>query len=368
MFMEKLEDRLSLSAGSGILPTLFRVVPAANTDPTSVQPTVEFGLVNGRYVRKTSAVAADGRLLSFSLSGRGTGQAFADGGGFRLSLSGTDARSALTVSSSSLGGLLTGISVGGALKSLSAKTCTVGGDVSTSGPLGRATSFALSSASGSTIHFTIGSGGLPTDITAALVSDVILYSPSTIQSLVVGQWLNLNPDPDLITASSIRKLAVTGGRGIPGNFGADIRLGPNPLALRSLTIKGAFQNATIWAAGGIGTAKIGSMSGSNIYLGVDPNGATAPAGFIQVSTLGSLTLTGPGTAFYDSNIVVPRISSLRLGKVADVVTTQFQFGIQANFIDAYIRKTQSGGSIQYHKVDVPGEFDNVGTAFSARIV
>lgn len=350
------------------MPTLFRAVPLTDTDPARVRPAVEFGLVNGQYVRETTAVAADGRRFTFSLSGRGDGQAFAEGDGFRLSLSGTDTRSALTVSSSSLGGLLTGISVGGALKSLSAKTCTVGGDVSTSGPLGRATFFALSSESGSTIHFTIGSGGLPTDITAALVSDVILYSPANIQSLVVGQWLNLNPDPDLITASSIRRLAVTGGRGIPGNFGADIKLGPDPIALRSLTIKGAFQNATLWAAGGIGTAKIGSMSGSNIYLGVDPNGTTSPGGFIQVSTLGSLTLTGPGTAFYGSNILVPRIKSLRLGKVADVVTTQFQFGIQANFIGSYIRKTQTGGSIQYRKLTAPGVFDNVGTAFSARIV
>jgi len=366
MFMEKLEDRRFLSAGLDFPPT--RVLPTVHPESIGVLPTVEFGLVNGRYVRKATAVAADGRRYNFSLSGRGTGQAFADGDGFRLGLSGTDVRSALTVSSSSLGGLLTGITVGGALKSLSAKTCTVGGDLSTSGPLGRATFFALSSESGSTIHFTIGSGGLPTNITAALVSDVVLYSPSDIQSLIVGQWLNLNRDPDSITASSIKKLAVTGGRGIPGNFSADIRLGPDPFALRSLTIKGAFQNATLWASGGVGTAKIGSMSGSNIYLGVDPNGTTSPGGFIQVSTFGSLVLTGRGTAFYDSNIVVPRISSLRLGKVADVVTTQFQFGIQANFIGSYVRKTKTGGSIQYRKLAAPGVFDNVGTAFSARIV
>jgi len=133
-------------------------------------------------------------------------------------------------------------------------------------------------------------------------------------------------------------------------------------------IGGAFQNATLWASGGVGTAKIGSMSGSNIYLGVDPNGTTSPGGFIQVSTLGSLVLTGPGNAFYDSNIGVPRISSLRLGKVADVVTTQFQFGIQANFIGSYVRKTKTGGSIQYRKLTAPGVFDNVGTAFSAQIV
>ena len=203
MFMEKLEGRLSLSAGTGILPALFRAVPVTDMDPTSVRPAVEFGLVNGHYVRKTTAVAADGRRFTFSLSGRGNGQAFADGNGFRLSLSGTDKRSALTVSSSSLGGLLTGISVNGPLKNLLAKTCTVGGDVSTTGALGSATFFALSSESGSTIHFTIGSGGLSTNITAALVSDVVLYSPSDIQSLIVGQWLNLNRDPDSITASSI---------------------------------------------------------------------------------------------------------------------------------------------------------------------
>src|SRR5882757_3294672 len=105
--------------------------------------TVDFGVVNGRH-RAAFASAPDGTRFVFSISGNGSGQAVADGDGFRLAVSGTDARSSLNIFTDDFG-LITGLAVDGSLRSINARGCTIGGDASVTGTLASASLFAISS-------------------------------------------------------------------------------------------------------------------------------------------------------------------------------------------------------------------------------
>lgn len=362
MHCESLETRRLFSAG-----------PVAHALPGGLSPadafTTDFGFVNGRH-RAAFVSAPDGTQFVFTISGNGTGTATADGAGFRVALAGTDARSSLNVFTDNIG-LVTGLTVDGSLRGITARGCTVGGDVGISGTLGFAALFGLSSEAGNTIHFDIGGAGVPTDLGVALVSDVTLTTNSPIRGLRVGRWADLNAEPDVITAPSIGLLKSFGGRGYTGSFEADLNLtAPGVTSLARMDVAGGLNGAAVRAAGSIGKVTVGAMHDSLLLAGVRSGLATLPAAasdFVTPASIASITVRGTApAAFSDSVIAASSVGRVVVGRVGSQNATPAPFGVAATSVGYYKRLT-TGRPVLAKAVSTLGPFDSEGS-YAAQIV
>lgn len=361
-FCERLEGRRLLSAAA----------VAGGHNPQAAPNdafTADFGFVNGRN-RSAFASAPDGTHFDFSLSGNGTGHAVADGVGFALTLTGTDARSALNVFTDNFG-LITSLTTDGSLRSIDARECTIGGDVAVAGTLGAASLFGLSSEIGNTIHLDIAGAGVPTDLGIALVSDVTLTTASPIRSLRVERWADLNPEPDVITAPSIGSIKTFGARNVTGSFEADLNLtAEGGQSLRQMNVLGGLNGSTIRAAGSVGNITVGAMHDSALLAGVSPSVAglpTSASDFVSSQSIASVTVRNrTGAAFSDSVIAAASIGRIRMGKVGTNATAPTTFGVAAVNVKDYRRLTNTKPVVRKN-VTTPEIFDSEGS-YAAEVV
>ncbi|MEO8037614.1 MAG: Ig-like domain-containing protein, partial [Betaproteobacteria bacterium] len=150
---------------------------------------------------------ADGTLVTFALSGRGVGSIVATDDGYALSLDGTDATSAVSITASGGDGtfVLVGVTAAGPLRSFDAEAATLRGDL----VVGRIDALALGDIAGP-LTLTIGAGSAGTTFSARHVSDASIVADSPLKSVTVLSWLDTDATADSIAAPALDKLVVTG--------------------------------------------------------------------------------------------------------------------------------------------------------------
>jgi len=281
---------------------------------------------------------ADGTTVTVSLHGAGTGTIYLPYDGWcdasSIILSGTTCTSSLTIttkgpgSGTSLGGIDT---QGGSLGSINASTTDLQGNVR------------------------VGSSSNPNAAVSMTFDQIKNSSISTampLKSLTATEWLDDNGTPDILTAPSVGKLAITGKKanaktgipGIRGDFGADLvltgaampakkaTLGSVNIAgdllsgsqwdirsgyIGSLTFNGTVDHSIIRSAGDIVSIKVGASNGSDFGAGVgfdllqsDGHVAVGDAANAPRATIKTFTVAGWKLAksqpiprfFIDSNI------------------------------------------------------------------
>lgn len=222
---------------------------------TAAQPvTIEwkFGAVPGRTKpAKLRLQDADGSIATFSLSGKGTGEIIASGGGWNLALANTDATSAVGIAVTAGRVDLANISLGLA-KSFVAPAVNLTGALVSAGSLATLTLADISA--GSTITLA-GAAGLK--FTAGRITSLALASTGPIKSLRAVDWQRSGVVASSITSPALASLQITGNAaaGVAGNFCADLTLTGSPAsrsALTAATIAGTLDDCTWSIDGAVG--------------------------------------------------------------------------------------------------------------------
>lgn len=237
-----------------------------------------FGQVGARRNVKLTLKDEDGTLVTFSLSGPGTGQVYSLDGQWYLQFTGTTTTSVATITTKKTStpgddGLvaLAGIRVGGgdilpsavpigdgddgvaSLKSLTGKTTRLSGELIVTGWLG---SLTLDDLNGVLIRIEDSEGvGMPISLTFDNVENTSLYSAVPIKSLSVRQWLNTDEEGDWIGPAGETDLWI-GTLQSKGDFQAGLDLDRDPtvgLALSKATIGGRVGPETWRIGGNVGT-------------------------------------------------------------------------------------------------------------------
>ena len=220
-----------------------------------------FGKVGGRNT-KLSFTTTAGTLVTLTLNGGGTGQAFVSGGKLNLVLTGTDRGSTLLIKTKGGDGQVTlgNVRADGPVQSIFARTANLAGTLSVRGSLAN---LFLSNDSG-----TIAAAGPIGNVTVLgnltngyVLSGVDLGS----DGLVGGSGLAA----DSFSAGFIRSLRVRGSisssvvaAGLNGNDGPlpdadDKILGGSASFIRSVSAKGGADSSSLFVAGSFGTAGLG---------------------------------------------------------------------------------------------------------------
>jgi hypothetical protein len=266
-----------------------------------------FGTVGIRKGAKLTVADADGTLVTFALTGPGTGLAHAGAEGWELSITGANATSALTITTKKSTSLrddgkvtLHSIDVtGSALKSLAGATTNLAGDLTVGGTLG---TLVLSDVTGGTLSIgprPVGDTRTVAAITLGVVRNVAVSSDMPIKSLTVVDWADTDGTRDAIDAPSIATITTKGRLansklGISpqaGNFQADLTLTDAAAkatlgtvrivggvdgrvwkidgAVTSLTVARTVHDSWIRALGTIGLLTVGAADGSDFLAGAD---------------------------------------------------------------------------------------------------
>ena len=222
-----------------------------------------FGTFTGHRGSKLVLKDALGSDVTFSLSGGGYGQITAnDAAGFDIELFDTGIASAYTMTTPR--GFATSIAsliADGSLKSISARTTNLAGDLILGGTV---RTLAFNDALDARISI-----GTPLDYRTTLTAtfnrlrEFSLDSGMAIKSFTALEWLDEDGEVDGLTAPSIVTLNIMGDarRGILGDFQADLVLtGENAVtAMKTFKIAGTVSDS-VWIVGGnAGTISAGSL-------------------------------------------------------------------------------------------------------------
>ena len=232
---------------------------------TSAPITVKIRIAQtfSKTVKLAALTDSNGTLVTFALSGNGTGQVLSDSdGSFVLTLSGTDAKSNLTVTTKKStqpgdDGLakLGKIQVNGTLGSFTAKTSDLADDFTATGSVNALTVRNITG--GHTL--TIGANPSPKvafTLSAGRVTDTALTSAVPIKSITAFEWLD-TATPETITASRIDALKITGDKktvNVVGRFDVDLNVTGStdpakPTSLGATTVADAIGSST-WTVNG----------------------------------------------------------------------------------------------------------------------
>jgi len=231
----------------------------------------------------TPATWLDANLTSVtaSLKGPGTGEVWLPSGGqgdaARIELTGTTAKSSLTIAPATKGASTTvlDIAITGSLGKLTAPATTLGGNLTVSGSVAK---LALGNVADQH-RISLGLDPLVKSLSLAFgsVTDATLTSLMGIKSLKVVEWLDTDAIADAITAPWIGSLSAMGLMGDPahpGHFQAGMELdgsGNPKQTLGKVAIAGTFADAAWQVTGGMGKASVGRWgAGAVLAVGVDP--------------------------------------------------------------------------------------------------
>ena len=305
----------------------------------------------------------DGDLVTVSLKGGGTGTLY-----FAhdvpcdidyIKLTGTTEKSSLTISTRG-STTINDIIVYGPLKSISAKTTKLLGDITVDGWLGKITMDDV--ADDHLIEIGGSDQSKPTVFIFDKVADLTIESDTPISSITAAEWLGGS-----ITAPWISNLTIR-----YGNFNADIILNDSNargIALNKLSVVGLIIDSDITAQGTIGSIIAGAMQNSTCFVGtgiiLDTNldgvpDLPDPATDITldpVFTIKRLTIRGirgyEGDYFVNSNIAAANIGVVTL-KNPQLDNTEVPFCLAADFIKK-INITDDNVRQSYKNLTEPGD-------------
>jgi hypothetical protein len=314
-----------------------------------------FGTVNDKKGTKLVMTDADGTIVTFTLSGLGTGTVNMTDDGWQISYVNTDRFSSTKITtkkSRTVGddGLasINSVTVSGALKAFSAATTSLTGDFTVADSLSVLT--LDDCLAGSTIS--IGArvvGDIKTTLAVKMdhVQNATFTSLTPMSSLAVTNWLDNDATADTITAPSLAKLTASGNKKahVDGDFQAGLSItgvgvAAGKSALGSATIKGDLSGA-VWdikgQAGNITVSGIASDStlrttlsmGKLSFAGLDTvnilagikasvtDFATLASDFLKPSaSIKSITAAG----LSGSNISATSIGSVKLTNSPDMIS------------------------------------------------
>ncbi len=339
-----------------------------------------FGNVGLSKPAKLILTDSDGTIVTFSLSGLGTGEVIKTLDGWQVVYTGTSAKSTATISTkkSKLIGddgkaSIDSITVEGAIKSISAGSVNLTGNFTVDDSLGTLT---LGNAADGV--FDIG-GRLEGDIKTTLavtmgqVSNVSFTSLTPMASLTVTNWLD-SGEADVISAPSLGKLSTKVNKKLAiaenGDFQAGLDLtgdgvlaGKNTLGSASIggrlgealwditgsagniTVRGAASASTLRTTLGMASLSFGGMDTVNILAGIDGSmlehasqaeditagiaiksitTSTWVSSHASAATIGSVKLTGGSFAADQTmihvlnNSATPRIAPIKTIKTTNL--------------------------------------------------
>ncbi|MCY2928727.1 MAG: VWA domain-containing protein [Planctomycetota bacterium] len=293
----------------------------------------QFGRIGGRYATASFA-DSDGTQATFSLKGAGLGKVYGDGTIWGVALTGTDLKTGVTFvgkKSRTPGDngeiTLAAITVQGSVKSLTASSGDLTGELAVTGTVAGLT---LPDVSGGSISIgTRAAGDAQTATALALrsVHDATITSRTPISSLTVIEWTATPGTDNRVTAPSLGTLTTRGQKASPkvglsalaGDFAASMRLDgtvivPRKQVLNSVNIAGTLTNAMFDVTGGIGDLTVkGSVSGSNIRSIGSINSITMGASYTSVFLAGiAPSCTQHASNFADFANIAGRIKSIKI--------------------------------------------------------
>jgi hypothetical protein len=330
---------LKLSAASGIIIADNTGVATIANAAVSL-PAIEFG-------GKAPAVFndANGGKVSISLKGPGTGKVFFTGANTdpgRIQLDGTTAASTLTIKGDSS---VVDVIVNGSLKSVGSRTMDLTGHLTVSGSAGIVT---FRNIDGATLDIASGT----VSFTAASVNDLILTSAAAIKALKVGQWLDTDGTPDVISTPSI------GTASIKGAFQADISTG----TIGKMTVGGEVANADVHADNSIAGLTVGSIKDSVVFAGA--SGTTlpdSPDDFVNNAgaILAFAVRSRAAGAFSNTRVAAANMGRVALNSVA-TSNGGSTFGVAALRIKSISGLNDTGSPLKSSNLDDPAGSKAVG--------
>jgi hypothetical protein len=284
----------------------------------------DFGSVDTRSNVRFSLTDSDGSLVTFILTGGGTGHVTDSGGVVNLTLDNTTARSNLSIVARGGEDRLTtvgNITINGPINVISASTVNLTGNLTINGD---ARTILLRDITGPSA-ITIG-GTTPVVLRAANVANATINSTAPIRSLLVTSWVDNDATADVITAPYITALVSR------GEFAAGLSLSgvgaAGDITLRSAVITGDL-SATDWSItgnatsivtrGSIGADWTARISGSLRVLNV----LGSFAGDVVANSINTLAVRGDVSAASVVTLDTLNVISLR----GNVDHSTFQTGV-----------------------------------------
>ena len=299
------------NAGAAPLPEL-RTDNNTGQTAGAVPLVWQFGTIAARKKVALTVYDADDSLVTFALTGPGTGQVADTGLGLGVALTGTTTASSAAVTAkksafpgsdaeASLGDITVGDTASPAdttsLGSFTARSGNLHGDLTVMGTL---KSLTLNSADGAKT-IAIRCQMAATDAVALAfgrVAGVSVVSAVPIKSLTATEWL----DPvqtSLIEAPSIGTVTIKGDTksGLLGNFQAVVNLkdAAAKQSLGTMTVAGWLDGAQIHAPSAVGSVTVGGLRNCLIYAGVNDGVTGLPdptTAFAAMAAIKRLTVKG----------------------------------------------------------------------------
>ncbi|MCE9591652.1 MAG: hypothetical protein K8S99_14140, partial [Planctomycetes bacterium] len=279
---------------------------------TPVPVSYALGVVNGRKIGKITLFDSNATIVTLSLSGVGSAVIDYVSGGFDIALSGTDAKSKLSITAkkSKIDGddgiakIINITTDGSVMGTIAAATSDLYGNLTASGGLVAATLHNLPA--GDAQHaLTFGTLVAPkplTTLTLGQVNDTVVDSGTALK-ITAARWLDAGGDADGITAPSITGLAIKGDKktATVGDFEADLALSgatAPALTLGPTTIAGSATG--LWnitgSVGAVTAASFGAGFAANVSGTIakftangDATGTLAAASITSFTVKGNLT-------------------------------------------------------------------------------
>ncbi len=264
----------------------------------AVQTALAFGAV-GSHAQYALTRAENGSLVTFNLTGKGTGVITenSDGSVYVL-LTSTNAASDLTITTKAgLGNsrvTLSGLSANGPIGNINAPTTTLTGTLSILNAAGNILGVRALTLAGVTNGSMKFGGTTVPRLSLGIVNGLNLFSYQPIRSLAVTSWSNTTADQ--ITAPWIATLTST------GNFGANLTVSgagaPRFQAVQSAVIGGSLDDST-WVIG----SNIGLLQVGNIAAGWSGSDNTIVSRFIDTGDFaGQFAAINFGSVVIDGNV------------------------------------------------------------------
>jgi hypothetical protein len=270
----------------------------------------KFGTFDGRKNVKLTVDDLAGKPVTFTLSGLGYGEVAGGAISRDITLTGTDAKSAMTITPAAKGETtVDSITVNGSIRSITAPTTSLDGDLEVTGLLGV---LSLNDVSGDvTMALNTAAGAvdpkLAVAITLDMVSDLSIDTGGIpIGALSVTQWLDTDGTVDTITAPFIKTLSAHGKKGnvklliadVPGDFAAALDLSGvgvtgKTATLGTATVTGNLAGDHTWdVTGNIGTMTLSGTIGAALHPWVLTGAANVTTMTVGNVTDAEVTLSG----------------------------------------------------------------------------
>jgi cyclophilin family peptidyl-prolyl cis-trans isomerase len=419
------DGQLVLNYGSGTGSAQITVTATA-LDGSIASSTFNAGvgqlltLVGGAGNPKSVSVPdADGTVSTITIKGAGTAQVLIKGSGISqtnnrgrvsvsgnnvvldtIAMTGTDGSTSLSISSKggSIGGVTVGgISADGTARSISAKGVTITRGMSTTGAVGTVT---IAGATGAVLNFGGDFSDAPVTLSLGALSDSGLIVNSAVKSLKLTSAIDTDSTPDPIGTGALQKASIAHDLAEPfsasnisslsvgGNLTGDITVdqigklsvkgnmsdatltaqlsaadfpdsgtanAKTNLAIGSLSVSGAVANAAVKTPGSVGSISTGSIAGSLITVGA-PALTTLPTAVSDLAAPATLNVLKVKGTFSGTSVIARFLGKASVGTL-QTSNGGAAFGFAADTIASLSGTTDAGQRFSVRSADTQAEAD-----------